>query len=270
MSGRLTVLGSGVGVPGFESQQPIRYPPGYLLEKDGSKFLLEASLGIEFRLAHMRIDFSKIPTIIISHFHPDHFGGLINYLLFLRVKLSMKGQTPSEVTVVGPQTLKKRFDLVVKAYWEETQKPFKGSNIKLIEMEETKPLYMEKIKLTGFPVFHESKNTKALAYRFEHEDGLILAYSGDSGRCGGLLKAASKADIFICEASAGIGEDKSKYGHLNPYEAGQLASDSGVGKLWLTHYWYKDKKKDVLGEVKRGGFNGEVRLLKDFEQLSLQ
>jgi len=124
-------------------------------------------------------------------------------------------------------------------------------------------------KLLAFSVFHAYGKILALAYRLETPGG-VFVYSGDSGAGLDLEKAARNADIFLCDCSADIGEDKSgTSGHLNSYQAGELALKTGVKKLWLTHYSGKDSPEEIIKECSRSGFSGEVLVVKDGDHFGL-
>ncbi len=271
MSERLTILGSGVGFPETANNPDLRYPPGYLLEKGGTQILFDCSPGVEFRLTKLGLDYSKIPVIAISHFHPDHFGGLVNYIFFSRVKGIFDGTLPKKFRIVGPETLKERFDLIKKAHWEDGVNPFDGVEVEFRELNGSGSFVDlgNSIRLRAYKVRHETINTKALAFRLEFSDGFVFAYSGDSGICDGLKEAARNADLFLCEASALMGEDKSGYGHLNPEEVGSLAQEIGVRKLVVTHYQLKYPASEVINEVKKTGFKGEVILAQDLQAIPI-
>jgi ribonuclease BN (tRNA processing enzyme) len=67
------------------------------------------------------------------------------------------------------------------------------------------------------------------------EGKATLAYSGDTDDCPGLERAASKADVFLCEASFLESGRSSRGIHLSAHRAGTVAQRAGVGRLVLTH-----------------------------------
>lgn len=69
--------------------------------------------------------------------------------------------------------------------------------------------------------------------------GLKAVYSGDTMPCDELRQAAQDADLLICEATYPTEEyaDKAaQFGHSTYADAGKLAREAGVRRLWLTHY----------------------------------
>ena len=139
--------------------------------------------------------------------------------------------------------------------------------LEFIELSDNKSINFYHSQLTAFNVFHALDKITALAFRLKTAEG-VFTYSGDSGLCPGLEKAADKTDVFLCDASADIGDDKSKTsGHLNPFQAGSLADRIGVKKLWLTHYSGKNSPEEMIANCKSAGFGGEIRVLRDGDRL---
>ncbi len=272
MGGILNILGSGVGVPDLDPGKPLRHPPGYLLEKDGVKILLESSPAIEFQLAKIHIDYASISTVAITHFHPDHFGGLVNFVFFSRIKNDILNKLPKTLQIIGPKTLKKRFLEIKNAYWERNTNPFKDVELIFQELSGNGGAIelSGKAKLKGYSTFHENEDTKALSLRIEFIDGYVFTYSGDSGNTASLIKSARSANLFLCEISADVGENMSGYGHLNPFLAGEVAKRAEAKELLLTHYWGNDQEEEIIREVERSGYAGKISLAKDLQKIELE
>ena len=69
--------------------------------------------------------------------------------------------------------------------------------------------------------------------------GLKFCFSGDTGFCRSLIKAAKNADLLISEATYGDDEQQqmaNERGHMTFSDAARTARDAGAARLWLTHY----------------------------------
>lgn len=117
----------------------------------------------------------------------------------------------------------------------------------------------ENIIIESFPVYHGFGKTESYAFQIRHK-GKLITYSGDTGVCAGIGQAAHQADLFICEASARIGDTTSgtTYGHLTPFQAGNIAKIAGVKKLFLTHYTGLDSMEAMIADCKSSGYTGEL------------
>jgi ribonuclease BN (tRNA processing enzyme) len=74
-----------------------------------------------------------------------------------------------------------------------------------------------------------------LGYRFEL-DGHVIAYCTDTGVCDSLRELANKADLLITESSLKPGQRLENWGHLDPWEAADIAKQAEVKQLFLTHF----------------------------------
>ena len=63
----------------------------------------------------------------------------------------------------------------------------------------------------------------------------VLAYTGDTDACEGLLPLAKGADLLLAEASFQEGREDARGVHLTGLRAGQAAAQAGCRRLLLTH-----------------------------------
>jgi ribonuclease BN (tRNA processing enzyme) len=248
-----------------------REPPGFLVTVGDTQILFDCSEGMRFRLEKVGVEYSGIHHIAISHVHPDHFA-LIQFIqsMFFRRQLLADKFDPT-LNIYCPDTIANEFD----TYWNFHLRewPDKFPTVKLVfhpMSGKDKAFQIGEVKLSAASVYHGFGKVDALAYRVEAFEG-IFAYSGDSGQCEGLDIVSKNADIFLCEASARIGDftNAMKYGHLNPFHAGEVALKNDVKKLILTHYTGLDKDAEMIAEAKRAGYKKEVIIAKDFREYSI-
>ena len=89
------------------------------------------------------------------------------------------------------------------------------------------------LSLTGFAVRHA---VPSAALRFCSPRG-VAVFSSDTGPCDGLLAAADRANLFICEATwlHAPPEDIESHGHMTPELAAIVAAEAQVRALVLAH-----------------------------------
>src|ERR1051325_6518054 len=68
---RVTLIGSGNPVP-----EADRFGPATLVEAGDQKLLFDAGRGATIRLWQLKIPFSKVSPLFLTHFHSDHTVGI--------------------------------------------------------------------------------------------------------------------------------------------------------------------------------------------------
>ncbi|MCJ7724332.1 MAG: ribonuclease Z [Anaerolineales bacterium] len=81
--------------------------------------------------------------------------------------------------------------------------------------------------------------------------GIRLVVVGDAGRTDDLLDVCREADALVIESTylEAEAEMARKFSHLTARQAAELARESGVRKLFLTHISRRYREKDVLEEA---------------------
>jgi len=250
---KLVVLGSGTSVSSYFHPFDFRYPSGYLLQHNLRNYLLDCSEGIRGRLERLKIDYYGLETVFITHFHPDHFN-LHTLVESLQVRNYYSGDI-SSLQVFGPPEIESRFF----AIWESThvkgayEKLEKFVNLQFNVYKDGGKIDLDELSVTPYRVVHGGMPAYALRFEF---DGKVFTYSGDSGLCPGIKKASKGADFFLCEANEKIGVINN--GHLNATQVGKLAKANKVKKLVLTHLVNYAPDEELIAEVRKTGFEGEV------------
>lgn len=284
---RVIILGSGTcasGIPGI----PDRQPPAFLVEwdEDGltQRVLFDCSEGVRFRLEAAGVNYTDIRHVAISHTHPDHCA-IFHFCQSLFCKGLFGGEKfwSPELSIYCPNTLVRNFKRMWAFHTPETPvfpfptirlmrmssriavPEYRGFGTKTVRMSSRmRPVRIGSAKLFALPVYHGFGKVDALAFRLETPSGTFV-YSGDTGECAGIRGIAQHADIFVCEASALIGDEKNphEYGHLNPRLAGEIARETGVKKLVFFHYTGINSDEEIIADCRRGGYTGPVVVGKD-------
>ncbi|HAI21135.1 MAG TPA: MBL fold metallo-hydrolase [Clostridiales bacterium UBA8153] len=220
--------------------------PGYLLEHQGEHILLECGSGVLSRLP-ARVPIAGLSTVILSHLHSDHCSdvSVLRYAADARLRL---GWHDRPVYVYAPPEPADEFRRL--AYREA------------MVLESIAPgavLTVGGFRVEFFPVSH---SLPGVAMRIT-AGGRILAYSGDTGPCPGVVEAAQGADLFLCEATLQDGDGPgTRLGHLTGGEAGRLAGAAGVDRLVLTHFFPGHHPEERAGEA-RAYFSGRVEVAQE-------
>ncbi len=264
---KITVLGSGTcasQLPGIAN----RFPPGFLAEWDDQKILFECSEGIRFRLEQAGHNYAAIQHIAISHSHPDH-NALVHYAQSVFC-YGLWGDIKNEqLNVYAPVQLIADFPTLWKMYMPERLDGLPNFVLNFKPAAEAEH-QIGSGKLSAVKVHHGRGLVDAVAFRLETPDG-IFVYSGDTGVCDGIREIIQDADLFICDATARIGDEQSpiQHGHLNPRITGEISQEAGVKTLVLTHHTGLDSDAAMIEDCKKSGFTGSVVVAKDFQEITV-
>ena len=222
---RIRVVGCSGTVPGPAS-------PGscYLVEADDSartwRIVLDLGSGSLGPLQRW-CDPREIDAVAISHLHADHAADLAALHTYLS---RHPDGTGSAVPVYGPMGTSSRIG------------QFRGSTEPSPVLDVRMWQAGAEVAVGPLVVRAETVEHSVSAYalrisgpRDGEEGKATLAYSGDTDDCPGLERAASKADVFLCEASFLESGRSSRGIHLSAHRAGTVAQRTGVGRLVLTH-----------------------------------
>ena len=228
---RLTVLGSGAACPPAGQNSS-----GYLVETDqgaagGRRILLDCGHGVASALLAERPD-ADIDDIWITHMHADHFVDLL--ALRFRVSRLMPGVPAAErrITLHLPPGGRARLEALLAAVAFPADFCDRAFQVREYAPDEVYDAGGVRVRTTTGDHYIPS-----FAIRVE-ADGAALCYSGDTAPSAAVVALACAADLFICEAALDQPEASGIRGHCTPEEAGRMATQAGVGRLLLSHFWY--------------------------------
>jgi len=213
-----------------------RFNTCFHLVADGVSVLIDCGATSVVAMKRLGLDRNAIDTILFTHFHHDHFGGLPFFLL--DAQLVAKRTRP--LTLVGPPSLPDRYTTMMEA-------AFPGSS----QMQWRFPLAFREfdigavndlgpMRVTPFHVRHDDRAGPCLAHRIEI-GSKVLTYSGDTEWTDALIEAARGADLFVCECYM---RDKPWKGHLSLKVLQEKLPAIGAKRVILTHM-----SDDMLGDL---------------------
>lgn len=159
-----------------------------------ANFLLDCGASSIVAMKRWKIDRNAIDTILVTHFHGDHFGGIPFFIL--DAALVAKRKRP--LAIVGPPGLAARYAAAMDVAFPSFPHAPPQFPLSLTEVEIGRPSTVGPLVVTGFPVVHADAAGPCLGYRIEVE-GRVLSYSGDTEWTESLVDIGRNADMFICE-----------------------------------------------------------------------
>ena len=204
-----------------------RYHTCFHVVGERTNFLIDCGASSLVALRRWSIERNAIDTILLTHFHADHFGGIP--FLILDAHFVTKRRRP--LTIAGPRGL-------ASWYARAMEVAFAGSTtnklhfpLTLTEIEAGRAADIGALRVTPFAARHDERAGPCLMLRIEVENR-VIAYSGDTEWTDALAAAGRNADLFICEASA---RRKAIKTHLSLATLEQHLGAIAAKRLVLTH-----------------------------------
>jgi len=251
----ITVLGTASAVPTIK-----RSLPAIAVRHEGGVYLLDCGEGTQRQMMKYGVSYMKIKAIFITHLHLDHFLGAFGLIetmgLNNRVeKLTLYGPRGS-AAVFGRKSFLEIVEIDEKFsvdFGGFSASAFANTHARdsfgfVFEEKERRRFYEDKAHAAGIrgPMFTQimqkgellvGKKKVRLKDISYPQPGKKLVYSGDTGPCPLLVKAAKGADLLIHEAtfcSDRLAEAKEAK-HSTAAQAASAAKKAGVKQLLLTH-----------------------------------
>jgi ribonuclease BN (tRNA processing enzyme) len=221
---RLTVLGCAGSFPGPEAACSA-----YLVEAEGYRLLMDFGPGSLSALQRYS-ELNRIDAILLTHLHADHMQDAVTYIVVRRYD---PGGPQPPLPVYAPLGAAER----IAASYSPDNEP-------LDDVYTFYGLQPGTFPIGPFTVTVDRVNHPIETYGVRVEQGgRILCYSADTAPCEPLIRLATGADLFLCEASYLDGVDNPPGLHLTGGEAGEAATKADVGRLLLTHLipaWFSE------------------------------
>jgi len=248
----LVVLGSGTILPSAE-----RGASGLVIIVENEPILFDSGPGTLQRLARAGIDCRRIEKILYTHLHPDHTSELVPLLFLFR---NPDYKRSKDLSIFGPGGFINFYDRLVDAYgrWVTAD----GYELRIKELLNSE-LDAGCCKVMSREVLHSEHST---GYRVEDGQGRVIAYSGDTAYCDGIVELGMGSDILVLECSFPGGVKSED--HLTPYDAGRIATEAGCKLLVLTHFYPQCDSVDILSQL-RETYSGDAVLAQDLMRLKL-
>lgn len=186
---KITILGSG---DAFGSGG--RFNTCLHVEAGTERMLLDCGASGMVALNKAGIGRDGISTLLFTHFHGDHFGGLPAFLL----DAQFVSRRREPLTIAGPPGVEHRALHALDAAFPGAATNAWRFPITYVEVAPDRPATLAGIAVTAFPMLHDERAGPCQGYRLAH-GAKVFAFSGDSAWTDALIPLASGADVLLIE-----------------------------------------------------------------------
>lgn len=287
----LTTLGTGSPMH-FQH----RYGNSQVVSGGGVNILIDAGWGATIRMFQASMPPQSINAVLVTHLHSDHTTDFADFLV-----MGWVGGRQAPIPIYGPagtarmiagyqQALEADTKYRMDHHGDKLPAIGPAADVKEFSVGE-QPEVITKIgdiTVKAFEVDHWPVKP-AYGYRIEREDK-VIAISGDTKTCPGLVNGAMDADVLVAEAmslpmmqafeqrlrsigndnQAALLEDAHSY-HTPLDEMAAMAAKARVKHLLLTHVMPPIPEEQIPQFVQGMDaiFGGKISVAKDLDKLSI-
>ena len=188
------------------------------------KHLVDTGWYAALKMRQYGLDPSALESIIITHFHQDHYIGLPQLLFFLGLK-----RIERPLTIAAPAEHLPRVMKAAEDFLQIARFPQLKVNTKLIPLAAGDSFELSDVRVESFAAKHVSGKNQpepALSYKVtDKAGGARFVYSGDTSPHPPLADFARGASVLIHDAA-----------HTAAKDSAEIAKQAGVSRLVLIHY----------------------------------
>lgn len=166
----------------------------YLLESSsGEVCLLDCGATTLSRLHQLNLSCASIDSILLTHFHGDHYGGLP----FLLLQMSMIERRQKSLHISGPAGVQTACDTLVHAMYPGLEFSFPIHYHEIYAKVACEPLFAKSsIQVEAIAMDHKAES---LGYRLFGPESRSFAFSGDCALNQNVLDLVCEMDLAIVE-----------------------------------------------------------------------
>lgn len=232
---KLTVVGCG---DAFASGG--RFNTCFYIEYADCRFLVDCGASSLVGLKKLQVPTNDISTIILSHLHGDHFGGIPFLLLDAQY---VQGRT-EPLQVIGPTGTANKVKELMSLLYPGIDVKMLNFDVNFSEYTSCERINFGPLEIMPYPVIHsEEALPHGLRIKIYKK---VFAFSGDTEWTETLLDIAHEADLFICESNF---YDKKGPNHLDYQTLLSKALEFSCKRIVLNHLGEEMIKKSSHLEI---------------------
>ena len=198
---QVTLLGTGMPVP-----SPDRFGNSTLVEAGGQRLVFDMGRGATIRLWQKQISLGSIDAHFLTHLHSDHINGLSDLWLSGWIQTPFGGRK-KPFLIYGPPGTEKMMANLWEAFSEDRRirladekNPIAGIQVDAHDFKPGVVYEKNGVVVTTFEVDHGDLVKPCYGFKITYKNHSVVI-SGDTRYSANLEKAASGADLLVCEVA---------------------------------------------------------------------
>jgi len=202
------------------------------------KHLVDTGWCAALKMREHGFDPLALESIIITHFHQDHYIGLPQLLFYI----GLRKRPGPPLNIVGPSENLQRVVEAADAFLQVPRFPEVAVNRKLVPLTAGNKFELPELRFETFAAHHVSGTNRieqALVYKVtDKTSGACAVFTGDTHHHPPIAEFAKGASLLIHDGA-----------HTAPKDAARIAQQAGVSRLVLIHY-NQSRAAKILAEAK--------------------
>lgn len=227
---RITIIGDSSCIP------DLRHDAACFLIN--GKHLVDTGWCAALKMREQGFDPLALESIIITHFHQDHYIGLPQLLFYI----GLRKRSGPPLNLAGPSENLQRVVEAAEAFLQIPRFPELAPNRKLVPLTAGDKFEVTDLRFETFAARHTSGTNRleqALVYKVtDKASGACAVFTGDTHPHPPIAEFAKGASLLIHDGA-----------HTPAKDAAQIAQRAGVKKLVLIHY-NQGRAAKLLAEAK--------------------
>lgn len=219
------------------------------------RHLVDTGWSAVLRMREYGIDPLDIQSVILTHFHHDHYIGLPQ-LLFYR---ALRGGRAHPLRIVGPEEYLAHIVAATVDFLQVSRFPELKEEYVLLPLRPGQPFDLDDLHFETFATRHVSGKgapEPALAYKVTTvSTGTSFVFTGDTSFHPPLADFVRGVRFLVHDAA-----------HTSAHDAATIAARAGVARLYLIHY-AQERAWQLLAEARK--VFAATELAKEGETLEL-
>lgn len=227
---KITIIGDSSCIPDMRRETAC-----FLIN---GKHLVDTGWCAALKMREYGFDPLALESIILTHFHQDHYIGLPQLLFYI----GLRKRPGPPLNIVGPSENLQRVVEATDAFLQVPRFPELAVNRKLVPLTAGDKFELPDLRFETFAARHVSGTNRieqALVYKVtDKASGACAVFTGDTHHHPPIAEFAKGASLLIHDGA-----------HTAPKDAARIAQQAGVSRLVLIHYTQSRAAK-ILAEAK--------------------
>lgn len=218
------------------------------------KYLFDTGWSVIANLRQIGIEPAGISHLFFTHLHHDHYLSLPSMLFYYLCK----SKPLNQLKIIGPQLDVERVVRLAYDYLQVDRFYTNAGYPTIIPLNPGDSYRDDAVEFTTCSTLHP---VQGLCYRMtDHRTGKVVSITGDTACHPPLVEHVRSSHLLIHEASLGPvsaeSEKNKQYLHSGAKDAGRVAMEADVDKLFLVHGTVAKAEECVAAAAKY--FNKEI------------